>query len=156
MLSRPGEEKSEWDRALTTIMGTWGPLSEDPLGFTGNPACLLESLQWAGRRTLLVSGPHQIGRILELLELVKDGSSLDGPVSICEGLVVLVTPLWRGASWWKRVEKLRTSIIDLGRLHSPLLRRWEERNGHPSAWTASLIHTKMPYGHQELKKHTER
>lgn len=144
-LSRPTEEKLSWEGALCRITEKWGPLQEDPCGFTREPTSNLETLEWRRRRTLLVPPIHSIGRVVELLRGVA-GQAPGTPPSAWERMCVLVTPLWRGATWWPALVRLRSEWMALGRLPHRGLRAWEERNGHQGDWTASLIALKEPSG----------
>lgn len=153
-LSRMGQGLSEWKEALSKVFVTWGPLTDDPCGFTAEPTSTLETLEWAGKRTLLVPRVKDIGNTMALLARVTDKETPQGPPSSWETMVVIITPFWRGAQWWPLLEELRVSALPLGRLKHPELVNWEERNGHPSGWTVSLIPTRMPSGHQELRKDT--
>lgn len=148
-LSRPSEEKGEWETALAKVTGAWGPLQEDPFGFTEAPTSLFSSLEWTGRRTLLVPRVREIDNTLTLLGMVRAEETPQLPPAAWESLGVVITPLWRGALWWPKLEALRTGFIPLGRIHCKELARWEERNGHPSEWTASLVPTKARSWHPE-------
>lgn len=153
MLSRPSEWRSEWEQALSEVALKWGPWQEDPLGFTGDPTAVFESLVWADKRSLLVPKPTNIGSVLDLVSLALRKPAPVGPPSMWEGMTVVITPLWKGARWWPLLKTMRVDYIPLGRLETPMLRNWQSRNGHPAAWTASLIATQMPYGHREQDLH---
>ena len=148
MLSRPGEYRSEWEHALSRVALKWGPWQEDPFGFTGNPTSLFESLQWANRRTLLVRLPGKMRQVLGYVKIAAHKRIPQEPPSSWERMTVIITPLWKGAQWWPLLKAMRVDYIPLGRLESHALNRRQLRNGHPSGWTASLIPTRMPYGHQ--------
>lgn len=148
-LSRPSETKGEWEEALVKVTGEFGPLSEDPFGFTDAPTSIFSTLEWVGKRTLLVPRVHEIDNVLTLLGKVVTKEKSQLPPTAWKSLAVLVTPLWRGALWWPKLEALRAKYIPLGRLHSKELTRWEERNGHPSEWTASLIPIRKHFGPPE-------
>ena len=153
MLSRPGENRSEWEQALSKVALKWGPWQEDPLGFTGNPTALFEGLQWANRRTLLVPQPGNVKRVLSLVKMVAHKPAPSNQPSAWERMAVVITPLWKGAQWWPLLKSMRVDYMPLGRLESPVLSKWQLRNGHPSGWTASLIPTRMLCGHQEQSTH---
>lgn len=155
-LSRIGEKHSEWKEALSKIFLTWGPLSEDPCGFTADPTAILETLEWAGKRTLLAPRTKDIGIVVPLLAKVATKEIPHSPPSAWEAMAVMITPLWRGARWWPLLEELRVSFLPLGRLKHPDLVGWEERNRHPSNWTASLIPTRTLCGHREQRRHIRR
>lgn len=137
-LSRPGEERLAWDRALAEITGRYGPLEEDPCGWTREPTSELESMRWVQRRSLLVPHVSQIEPVLELLATMRCPPSQDPP-SAWPRMAVIVTPLWRGARWWPLLARLRHDFIHLGRLPHAHLEQWSMRNGHWPDWTASLI-----------------
>lgn len=137
-LSRPGEERDSWETALMKITNTWGPLQEDPWGFTKEPKTIVETLEWRNKRSLLVPPVSKIPETLDLLERVR-GIAPRCPPTAWEQMAVLVTPLWRGSAWWPRLETMREEWIQLGRLPHRGLRRWMTRNGHWADWTASLI-----------------
>ena len=142
-LSRPTEMKREWDEALAKVTEMWGPLQEDPFGFTGPQTCLFSSLEWVGKRALLAPKVREIDETLTLLMGVRTKETPQLPPAAWESMGVMITPLWKGALWWPKLEALRTAFIPLGRLGCKELTRWEQRNGHPSEWTASLIPTRI-------------
>lgn len=145
-LSRPGEERSEWARALERVTEEWGPLEEDPCGATRGATCLLEGLGWASRRTLLFPRPQDVARVLEYLGLCAAKEAPDGDPSIWPQMAVVIAPLWRGARWWPALEKLRVAYLALGRLGEASVEAWRQRNGHWPEWTASLVPLKTPSG----------
>lgn len=153
-LSRPDEERGEWERALEKITKKWGPLQEDPCGATREPTCLLESLEWANGRALLLPEVWKIGEVVDLVGLCAAEVEPSGHPSIWDKMAVLVTPVWRGSAWWPAVERIRTGYIHLGRLASENTRRWQQRNGHAPDWTASLIPLQTPCGLQRRDKST--
>lgn len=138
-LSRPKEQKTEWERALGEVMRRWGPLQEDPCGATREATSLLEGLAWASRRTLLLPFAGEVTRVINYLALVATPTVPEGDPTTWERMAVLVTPLWRGAPWWPEVERMRVDFIHLGRLGSPETAGWARRNGHEPDWTASLV-----------------
>lgn len=138
-LSRPGEERSAWERALGRVTREWGPLQEDPCGATREPSCLLEGLEWSEKRTLLWPRPRDIGKVVEHLALCTASTAPSGHPSLWPRMAVLLTPCWKGASWWPRVKAMRKGFIALGRLSLEDTKGWESRNGHAPVWTASLI-----------------
>lgn len=153
-LSRPDEERGGWERALEKITKKWGPLQEDPCGATREPTCLLESLEWANGRALLLPEVWKIGEVVDLVGLCAAEVEPSGHPSIWDRMAVLVTPVWRGSAWWPAVERIRTGYIHLGRLASENTRRWQQRNGHAPDWTASLIPLQTPCGLQRRDKST--
>lgn len=153
-LSRPEEERSSWERALERIAREWGPMQEDPCGATRAPTSLMESLEWARGRALLLPGVQSIGEVLELVELCAAETEPAGHPSMWDRMAVLVTPLWRGSAWWPTVERVRTRYIHLGRLASEDTRQWQQRNGHAPEWTASLIPLQTPCGQRRQDKST--
>lgn len=146
MLSRPNEERSEWEHALSKIALEWGPLKEDPFGFTGEPTSVFETLQWASKRALIAPHIMGIGRALTLLTLAAHKDAQNSHPSSWESMAVVVVPHWKGALWWPLLQDLCVASLPLGRLRHPSLARWEERNGHPSEWRAFLVPTRMPSG----------
>lgn len=138
-LSRPEEERGEWERALERVTQKWGPLQEDPCGATREATCLLEGMEWATRRTLLLPKVRDIGRAVEHLALVAQKEAPDEHPSLWPRMAVLITPCWKGAAWWQEVRTMRKDFISLGRLTSEDTAGWESRNGHAPAWTASLV-----------------
>lgn len=153
-LSRPGQERSWQEEALAKITREWGPLQEDPCGATREPTTLLEGLGWAGRRTLLWPQPRDLGRTLALLGTAASQVPPQGPAALWPSLAVVVSPTWRGSAWWGDLERLRVSWLPLGRLRSPHLRRWAQRNGHWPDFTASLVPLRTPSGPQPPGRHT--
>lgn len=145
-LSRPEEERGEWERALEKVTSKWGPLQEDPCGATREPTSLLEGLEWAEGRTLLLPKVWRIGEVVEHVKLCAAREAPEGCPSMWDRMAVLITPLWRGAVWWPAVERMRVDFIRLGRLHSEDTRRWAQRNGHAPEWTASLVPVQTPCG----------
>lgn len=137
-LSRSDEERKVWEEALVRIVERWGPFQEDPYGFTGAPTSLADTAEWAKKRALLVPPVGKIGSALEMLKGVR-GEPKEGPPSSWDNMAVIVTPLWPGTVWWPSLLELRYDWIPLGRLPHKGLEGWEERNRHPSPWTASLI-----------------
>lgn len=148
-LSRPFEQRSEWERALELVTQKWGPLEEDPCGATREPTCLLEGLEWASRRTLLQPKIWELDLVMKHLALCASEVAPEGHPSMWKGMAVLVTPCWRGASWWPKVVEMRKDYIHLGRLSSEDMRGWSARNGHAPDWTASLVPLKTPCGRAE-------
>ena len=51
-------------------------------------------------------------------------------------MAVLITPSWKGASWWPKVSEMRKAHIPLGCLSSEDTMGWQSRNEHAPAWTA--------------------
>lgn len=149
LLSRPSEEVGEWERALSKVCLDWGPLEEDPCGLTRDPTSILEGLQWASKRTLIAPHIRRLGETITLLAQVATKEVRNTPPSSWEQMAVVLTPLWKGSTWWPLLREIRVAWQPLGRLHHPELKRWEARNGHPSEWTASLVPTRMPSGRQE-------
>lgn len=145
-LSRPGEERTEWERAFEKIAKHWGPLQEDPCGATREATSLLESLEWASKRALLCPKPQQVQEVVNLLTLCAETQAPSGHPSLWPQMAVLVTPLWRGSTWWPTLEKLRVGYLPLGRLESGGLKNWAQRNGHAPEWTASLVALRTPSG----------
>lgn len=143
-LSRPEEERDAWGEALRRVTEAWGPLEEDPCGFTGAPTCLLEGCEWAGRRTLLRPPVSRVASLLGLLRGVVTRAP-EGPPSTWPCAAVLVVPFWRGASWWGQVERWASGgPLMLGTLPDTHLSRWRERNGHMPRWCAWLLPTCSP------------
>ena len=143
-LSRPREERDAWEEALRLITCTWGPLEEDPYGFTGAPTCLLEGCEWAERRALLRPPVSRVASLLGLLRSVVTRAP-EGPPSTWPCAAVLVVPFWRGASWWGQVERWAWGgPLMLGTLPDSHLSRWKERNGHMPRWCAWLLPTCLP------------
>ena len=66
--------------ALRLITEAWGPLEEDPYGFTGASTCLLEGCEWAGRRALLRPPVSQVASLMGLLGSVVTRAP-EGPPS---------------------------------------------------------------------------
>ena len=151
-LSRPDEERSEWQEALAKITLAWGPLTEDPFGMTGDSTSVFETLQWVNKRALIAPPIRNIGHVVSLIKLVTNNQTQEGPPSSWESLAVVLTPNWKGALWWPLLKGLSRDSLQLGRLRHPSLLRWEERNGHPSEWIAFLISTRMPYGPLEQER----
>lgn len=145
-LSRPDQEEEAWKGAIRRIVERWGPLEKDPFGMTRTSTGPVEDLSWADKRTLLKPPTNRIADVLDLVSLVLDGEKRDAPVSLWRSCAVLITPTWRQAIWWNKLEAVRTDWLDLGRLPDRTLAGWESRNNHPSAWTASLIQTKGSCG----------
>ena len=114
-LSRILETRTEWEEALSTIALKWGPLNEDPCGFTGQPTSALETLEWANKRSLLVPSIKDIGSVVKLVAMVADGEGPDTPPAAWESMAVIVTPLWQGAVWWPLLIKMRRDFIYLGK-----------------------------------------
>lgn len=138
-LSRLGEERSEWEHALQKITRKWGPLQEDPCGATREATSLLEGLEWSKKRTLLFPKVGNIGNTVKYLSLcAADRAPKDHP-SLWERMAVVVTPLWKGSTWWPALERMRVEYIDLGRLGKDETKGWQRRNGHKPEWTASLV-----------------
>ena len=143
-LSRPGEERDAWGEALRLIIEAWGPLEEDPFGFTGAPTCLLEGCEWAGRRSLLRPPVSQVTSLMGLLGSMVTRAP-EGPPSTWKSAAVLVVPFWRGATWWGQVERWAWGgPLMLGTLPDTHLSRWRERNGHMPRWCAWLLPTCLP------------
>lgn len=153
-LSRVLGIRTEWEEALATVTLKWGPLSEDPCGFTGEPTSILETLEWANKRSLLAPKMKDVGTVVRLLALVADGNYPKTPPSSWERMAVVITPLWQGAGWWPQLTAMRADYVYLGMLEHPETRGWSERNGHPPKWTASLVHISTPYGRQEQEQPT--
>ena len=152
-LSRPGQERSWMQEALTRITGEWGPLQEDPCGATRDPTSLLEGLSWSNKRALIwPENTRDLPRILGLLGGIR-GPPLEGPPVLWPRLAVVVSPTWRGSAWWGDLEKLRVSWLQLGRLQSPHLKHWATRNGHWPEYTASLIPLRTPSGPPGQERH---
>ena len=147
-LSRPLEEREAWEEALRRVTSAWGPLEEDPCGWTGAPTSLLEGCTWAGRRCLLRPQVHQLGKVVELLELVRREPPLGDP-STWESMAVLIAPHWRGATWWTQLVGMRASSLTLGTLPDTHLSRWRARNGHDARWSASLVPTRTLSGQRQ-------
>ena len=147
-LSRPGEEQTAWQGALAKIAEAWGPLQEDPCGFTGDPTSILETLEWRSKRTLLFPRVSDIQETITLLERVV-GIPPENPPSAWLEMAVLITPLWRGSAWWPRLVKIRYKWLALGRLPHRWMKGWAARNSHWTEWTASLIALGKGSGHQE-------
>lgn len=145
-LSRLGEERRGWEQIIEEVTREWGPLQEDPCGATKEPTSLLESLEWADKRTLLLPKAQDVGEVMKYLALCAADTPQRGRPDTWERMAVLITPLWRGASWWPMLEKLRVAFLDLGRWSSEDTRRWQERNGRLPGWTASLIPLAGPCG----------
>lgn len=148
-LSRVSETRTEWEEALSAITIKWGPLSEDPCGFTGEPTSILETLEWADKRTLLAPRIREVGSTMKLLAMVASGEAPRDPPTAWERMAVVITPLWEGAVWWPLLVSMRRDFIYLGRMEHPELSSWSERNGHPPRWTASLVYTATHCGRQE-------
>lgn len=144
-LSRPDEERGTWERALEAVTKEWGPLQEDPCGATRDPTSLLEGLEWARGRTLLLPKVQEIGEVVQLLSMCA-GSAQEGHPSLWGQMAVVITPLWRGTTWWRMLEEMRVGFIHLGRLEVVETRGWRQRNGHWPDWTASLIPLKIQCG----------
>lgn len=153
-LSRPGQERSWMEEALSRVTEEWGPLQEDPCGAMGEPTSLLEGLAWRDKRVLLWPQPKDLGRILNLLGLVAGEKALEGPPALWPSLAVVVSPTWRGSAWWGDLERLRVSWLQLGRLQSPHLSAWAQRNGHWPEFTASLVPLRTPSGPQRQGRPT--
>ena len=145
-LSRPEEHKAEWERVVEKVTREWGPLQDDPCGALGEPTCLLESWEWAGRRTLLLPEVWRIGEVVQHLSQCAAGALPDGESAIWPQAAVVITPLWRGATWWPRLVEMRVAYLRLGRLEAPGLQGWFLRNGHWPEWTASLVPLVIPSG----------
>lgn len=148
-LSRPLEKKAGWEEVVEKVTRRWGPLQEDPCGAIGEATSLLEGLEWAQRRTLLLPKVWGISQVVEYLELCVANEAPQGDPTTWEQMAVLITPLWRGTIWWPRVEKMRTAFLPLGRRESEDTEGWRQRNGHSPDWTASLIPLRTPCGLQE-------
>lgn len=154
-LSRQGETRSEWEEALERITQKWGPLEEDPCGATGEATCLLEGPSWARRRTLLFPRVWGIGEVMRHLALwATDKAPREDP-TLWSQMGVVVTPLWKGATWWPELTRMRTDFIGLGRMRTEDTQRWEQRNGHPPEWTASLVPLEIPSGPRRQERSTE-
>lgn len=154
-LSRLGEARSAWERALETITRRWGPLEEDPCGAVGDATSLLEGLSWATRRTLLWPRIDQLGEVVRHLGLcVAEHPPAEDP-TLWTSMAVLVTPLWRGASWWPAVERWRADFVPLGRLGTGETEGWRRRNGHEPEWTASLLPLETRSGRPARPRSTE-
>lgn len=110
-LSRPEEEKAEWEGALQRVTREWGPLQEDPCGATREPTCLLEGLEWAKRRSLLFPRVREIGRVMKYLALVAAEVCPSEQPSLWERMAVVMTPDWRGTGWWPTLEQMRAKYI---------------------------------------------
>lgn len=52
---------------------------------------------------------------------------------------VVITPLWKGATWWPELERMRVEYLPLGRLGREDLEGWQARNMHKSEWIASSV-----------------
>ena len=158
LLSRStGEQPAErsWDGALLSIVQKWGPLEQDVFGTTREATVELESLEWAKQRALLKPPTSKIPEVLELLKLVAIKDKPTTPISLWKECAVLVTPLWKKAIWWETLKNLRADWISLGRLEEESLMPWQRRNGHPPAWTASLIRTGHSFGHREPERNID-
>ena len=138
-LSRGGKLVDEWQAALEAVAREWGPLEEDPCGATREPTSLLESLEWATRRTLIWPKVWEIPHVLGHIELAAAVAPPEKRPNLWDSMAVVISPLWRGATWWPRLAALRAAFLPLGRLASPDTRQWARRNGHKPEWTASLI-----------------
>lgn len=145
-LSRPLEQRTEWESAIEQITRKWGPLEEDPCGATRDPTCLLEGLEWASKRSLLLPKVWEINTVVDHLALCATEETPEGHASIWKQMAVLVTPYWKGAQWWPSIVRMRKDYIHLGRIASEDTRRWSQRNGHEPDWTASLVPLKTPCG----------
>lgn len=154
-LSRPREQRSEWELALGKVVRRWGPLQEDPCGATREATSLLEGLTWANKRTLLLPKPAEVARVLNYLALVAAPKAPEGDPTTWEQMAVLVTPLWRGAAWWPEVERIRVDFVYLGRLASPNTVGWARRNGHDPDWTASLVPIDTSFGPTKQGRNTK-
>ena len=154
-LSRPEEERSRWEEVLELITHRWGPLQEDPCGATREATTLLEGMLWTEKRTLLLPRVQDIGKVVNYLSLATTGHRPEGHPSMWPRMAVLVTPVWKGARWWKRVEEMRTEFIQLGRLAKDDLRQWKARNGHWPDWTASLIPLETRCGQRQQSRSIE-
>ena len=156
-LSRPFEQRTEWESAIEQITRKWGPLEEDPCGATRDPTCLLEGLEWVTKRTLLFPKVWEINTVLDHLALcaAKEQEGLpEGHASMWKQMAVLITPYWRGAQWWPSIVRMRKDFIHLGRIASEDTRRWSQRNGHEPDWTASLVPLRTPCGPIRPEKNT--
>lgn len=153
-LSRPEEGDAGWKAALRAVTDAWGPLEADLSGVTGGQEAPLDDLRWLGTRCLLKPRTAGIAECLELLARVREAPAPGSHPSLWASCVVLVTPLWRGALWWRRLEELRTDWRELGRLEDPQLQGWQRRNGHPASWTASLIPTRRRRGPRQRQGNT--
>lgn len=138
-LSRLGEARTAWEQALARVAREWGPWEEDPCGATGEATSLLEGLEWARRRALLLPKAWEVGKVVRHLALCAASEAPQGDPTTWDSMAVLVTPLWRGATWWPVVERMRVAYLHLGRQESEDMRAWRQRNGHWPDWTASLI-----------------
>ena len=153
-LSRPGQERSWMEEALARVTEAWGPLQEDPCGATREPTSLLEGLSWANTRALIWPKTGDLGRTLGLLGLVAADKPPEGPPALWPRLAIVVSPTWRGSAWWGDLERLRVSWLPLGRLQSPHLSAWAQRNGHWPEFTASLVPLRTPSGPQRQGRPT--
>ena len=114
--------------ALRLITEAWGPLEEDPYGFTGASTCLLEGCEWAGRRALLRPPVSQVASLMGLLGSVVTRAP-EGPPSTWKSQRVGGTLLAR-RYWWGQVERWAWETTHAGYTPHTHLSRWRERNGH--------------------------
>lgn len=147
-LSRPGENRDVWEEAIAKATNAWGPLQMDPWGSVKESRLEVETLAWRNYRTLMFPPIDRIAETVELIHKVS-GIAPNEPPTGWKRMVVLITPLWRGAVWWPQLSEMRHQWLHLGRLPHKELKEWERRNGHPSSWTASLIPVAKGYGHPE-------
>lgn len=101
-----GEERTGWELAMMEITKERGPFQEDPWGFIKEPTATVETLEWRDKRSLLVPPTNKIPETLDLLEQMG-GSPPETPPIAWERMAMIVTPLWKGTSWWPRLEKIR-------------------------------------------------
>ena len=143
-------------KARTTIRGMaegsaqlfteWGPLNQDPCGVTRPTTVPLESLEWANGRSLLWPKIRQIPEIVELLEKVAARKRPSGIIPTWKRIAVIIVPAWKKTNWWNTLEGMAQEKRSLGRLSLGTLTAWEQRNAHPSEWSAFLIPTEKPGG----------
>ena len=112
-------------------------MQEDSCGATREPTSLLEGLEWSTKRILLWPKAHKIlTKAVQHLELCTTDTTPTEHPSLWLNMAVLITPSWKGASWWPNVREMRKEHIPLGCLSSEDTMGWQSRNEHAPAWTA--------------------
>lgn len=145
-LSRPDQQYEEWQKALAQLFTEWGPVDQDPCGVTQLPTVPLESLEWASSRSLLWPRISQIAGVVELLEKVATKKRPVGIIPTWKRVAVVIVPAWKKTNWWNTLKGLAQERRSLGRLSLGALTAWEQRNTHPSEWSAFLIPMEKPGG----------
>ena len=142
-LSRPKEEFSLWQRALAGLVKRLGPFQFDPCGAFGAVQSPLEKMEWLKGRSILLPRIDKIRELVDMLAQLQPVQPPPVPPIAWKQLTVIVTPEWRGATWWPTLKRLARGRVRLGRLPNDQLENWRVRNGRTSGWIASWMHLNL-------------